>query len=200
MAVSCCTCLGWVRRPKDRSCSSCLKSLTLCCSQASGCSTILIKAEPHIMPGCQPFHYHSTDTGGPCGTWFCSDLCSRADYLETQQPAGEIAMSRRKCTVELSSKPDLYISKQIITTDLFPQMNLVSTGRVHHLWLCTPFSLQLPVTQGYRSWWPHMEAQEHISQFSLASEGDNFHYLTTHFSGGMLPLPPSSGLCLHLLP
>lgn len=172
----------------------------LCCSQASGLSTTPMKGELHVMPGCQPFHYHGTDNESPCSTWLCSDLYSRADSMETQQPTGEIAMSRRKCTVELSSKPDLYISEQNITTDLFPQRNSVSARCTHCLWLCTPFTLQLQVTQGYGSWRPHMEAQESISQFSLASEGDTFHDLIIHFSGGTLPLSPSSGLCLHLLP
>lgn len=163
MAASCCTHLGWVGRPKGRAYSSCLRSLMLCCSQPSGLSTVLLKAEPHIMPGCPPFHCHGTDTGSPCGTWFCSDLYSRADSLETQQPAGERAMSRRKCTVELSSKPDLYISKQIITTDLFPLgfHNSVSAKCVHRLWLYTPFTPQLPVAQGYGSW-AHFPIQPHL--------------------------------------
>lgn len=63
-----------------------------------------------IMPGCQPFHYHATDNESPCDSCFCSDLYSTAGSLETQQPAAEIAMSRRKSIVQLSSKPDLYIS------------------------------------------------------------------------------------------
>lgn len=63
---------------------------------------------------------------------------------------------------------------------------------------------------GYRSWSPHREAQEPISQSSLTSEGGPFHDLTTHFSSGthcssFLPVasgctcPPKMAKGLHWL-
>lgn len=92
-------------------------------------------------------------------------------------------MSRRRFTVEHPCRPDLYIPKWISTTDLLPQMNLVSARCLHWLWLCKSFTLQLLIPQGtdhgdqQGGSEAHFPAQPHLWRRL-------FHDLTTDFSSG----------------